>query len=166
MNYNLPWITEAVILLGLNVKNGRYNPINTRFLLRPNMNCHSCSHVKYIVMQIYIKRFNLRLKLLQKYHMLAWECLILTPAWKNNHIHYKVWDKITCSFPNVTGCIVEVWEWIINFIPHFTGHVITYPCWDKSGTMLIKGYPGNDQIIVTYCINWNSMARKICISYF
>ena len=23
---------------------------------------------------------------------------------------------------------VEVWECISNFIPHFTGHVITYPC--------------------------------------
>ena len=24
----------------------------------------------------------------------------------------------------------EVWEWIYNFIQHFTGHVITYPRWD------------------------------------
>ena len=24
---------------------------------------------------------------------------------------------------------VEVCKWISNFIPHFTGHVITYPCW-------------------------------------
>ena len=27
------------------------------------------------------------------------------------------------------GTTVEVWEWISNFIPSFTGHVITYPCW-------------------------------------
>ena len=26
---------------------------------------------------------------------------------------------------------IQVWEWISNFIPHFTGHVITYPCWDS-----------------------------------
>ena len=38
-----------------------------------------------------------------------------------------MWDKITYSFPNFNGCTVEVWEWISNFIPHFTGHVITYP---------------------------------------
>ena len=28
--------------------------------------------------------------------------------------------------------IVEVWEWISNLIPHITGHLITYPCWDYS----------------------------------
>ena len=28
------------------------------------------------------------------------------------------------------NCTVSVKEWISNFIPHFTGHVITYPCWD------------------------------------
>ena len=27
---------------------------------------------------------------------------------------------------------VEVWEWISNFITHFTEHVLTYPCWDWS----------------------------------
>ena len=31
-------------------------------------------------------------------------------------------------FPNFHGC--NGWEWISNFFPHFTGHVITYPCWD------------------------------------
>ena len=30
----------------------------------------------------------------------------------------------------VTGATVEVWEQRSNFIPHFTGHVITYSCWD------------------------------------
>ena len=34
----------------------------------------------------------------------------------SNYIHYEVWD--------------ESWEWISNFIPHFTGYVITYPFWD------------------------------------
>ena len=29
----------------------------------------------------------------------------------------------------IHGATVEVWEWISNFITHFTGHVITYPCW-------------------------------------
>ena len=33
-------------------------------------------------------------------------------------------------FINFNGATFEVWEWISNFIPHFTGHVITYPCWD------------------------------------
>ena len=31
-----------------------------------------------------------------------------------------------------TSMVVKVWKWISNFIPNFTGHVITYPCWDWS----------------------------------
>ena len=37
-----------------------------------------------------------------------------------------MWDEITYPFPNFKGGTVEVWEWISNFIPHFTMHVITY----------------------------------------
>ena len=33
------------------------------------------------------------------------------------------------------SCAVEVWEWIDNFIPHFTMDVITYPaCWLSGNT--------------------------------
>ena len=46
------------------------------------------------------------------------------------YIHYQVYDEITYTFPNSIDTAIEVWEWIINFIPHFTGHMITYPCWD------------------------------------
>ena len=52
--------------------------------------------------------------------------LLLT--WISNFIHYKMWDEITHTFPNFNGCAIDVWEWISNFIPHFTVHVITYPC--------------------------------------
>ena len=45
---------------------------------------------------------------------------------------------MTYSFP---GCTVEVWEWISNFIPHFTGHVTVFPSWDLSQSMLVKGVP-------------------------
>ena len=55
--------------------------------------------------------------------------MTLIPSWINNYIHYKVWDEITYPFPNLIGATVEVWEWISNFTPHFTGHVITYPSW-------------------------------------
>ena len=34
-------------------------------------------------------------------------------------------DEITYSFPNFNSATIEVWERIIHFIPHFTGHVIT-----------------------------------------
>ena len=38
--------------------------------------------------------------------------------------------KITYPIPNFNGATVEVKEWLRHFIPHYTGHVITYPCWD------------------------------------
>ena len=50
------------------------------------------------------------------------------PALISNYIRYKIWDEITYPFSNFHGAAVEVWECISNFIPHFTGHVITYTC--------------------------------------
>ena len=44
----------------------------------------------------------------------------------------KVWDEITCPFPNFSGCTVEVWEWISTFISHLITHVMWCPCWDQS----------------------------------
>ena len=38
----------------------------------------------------------------------------------------KLWDEMTYSFPNFNGVTVEVWEGIVNFIPHFMMYVITY----------------------------------------
>ena len=55
----------------------------------------------------------------------------LFPAWISNRMLSKVWDEITYPFPNFNGCTVEVWEWIINFMPHIIMYVITYPCWDQ-----------------------------------
>ena len=48
-------------------------------------------------------------------------------TWMSNYIYYKVWHKIIYQFPNFNGEAVEVWEWINNFIAHFTWYVITYP---------------------------------------
>ena len=39
-------------------------------------------------------------------------------------------DEITYPFSNFSGAAVEVWEWINNFILHFTQYVVIYPCWD------------------------------------
>ena len=38
--------------------------------------------------------------------------------------------EITDPFPNFYGCTIHVWGWINNFIPHITGNVMAYPCWD------------------------------------
>ena len=57
-----------------------------------------------------------------------------------------MWYEITYPFPNFNGYTVEVWEWLSNFIPHFTGYVITYPYWD---IQVKKGVPGNFHQLVT-----------------
>ena len=46
----------------------------------------------------------------------------------SNYILHEMLDEITHPFPNCTGA--SVWERIRNFTPHFTGHMITFPCWD------------------------------------
>ena len=51
--------------------------------------------------------------------------LISIPAWINDYTHHNMWDKITYPFPNFNGATVEVWEWIRNFISHFTGRMTT-----------------------------------------
>ena len=43
-------------------------------------------------------------------------------------MHYKVWDEITYPFSNVNGTTVEIWVWMNDFTPHFTGNVITTAC--------------------------------------
>ena len=51
------------------------------------------------------------------FYLLSW--LNVNPTCISNYIHHKVWDEITYPFPNIKGCTVEVWIWIINFVPHF-----------------------------------------------
>ena len=50
----------------------------------------------------------------------------LIPAWKSNYINCKVWDEIIHPFTDFNNAASEVWKLISNFIPCFTGHVITY----------------------------------------
>ena len=51
-----------------------------------------------------------------------------------------MWDEITYPFPTFDiEFRVEVLELISNFIKHFTGHLISYACWNWSKTMLAKG---------------------------
>ena len=52
-----------------------------------------------------------------------------------------MWDEVAYPLPNFNGATVEVWEWISNFIQHFTGHVITHPWWDSNWSMSINGAP-------------------------
>ena len=67
-----------------------------------------------------------------------WHGLTLIPAWISDYIHYKVWYEIIYPLSNSNGATDEVWEWISNFIPHFTGHVISlnWPVWAQILHML------------------------------
>ena len=53
---------------------------------------------------------------------------------------YKTWDVITYPFSNFG-------KGISIFIPHFIGHLIPYPGWDKSKSILMKYALGN-------CMAW------------
>ena len=55
--------------------------------------------------------------------------------WISNCTYHKVCDEITYPFTNFSSAAIEVWEWISNFIPPFTGYVITYPCWGSNQTI-------------------------------
>ena len=64
--------------------------------------------------------------------------LTLIPAWTSRLHYHKPLNEITYPFPYFNGFTVEVWEWVSNAIPHFTGHLISYLCWNKSLSMLVK----------------------------
>ena len=55
------------------------------------------------------------------------------------------------SQTNFNGATVEVWEWIRNFSPHFTWHMIIYPCWESVRVIWIhrNGWGGNNFRFVT-----------------
>ena len=58
-----------------------------------------------------------------------------------------MWEKIVYASQNVNDTVVEFWEWISNFSPKFTGHVITYSCQEekirasKMSSSLIEIFP-------------------------
>ena len=51
-------------------------------------------------------------------------------TWISNHIHSNMSDEIAYVFTYIKDAAVEVWEWISNFMSHFTWCVITYPCFN------------------------------------
>ena len=73
---------------------------------------------------------------------------IMDKAWISN-INDKVLDEITRPFPN--GCIIEVCEWISNFIPQVTRLVFIHVT--KRDPYIIEFVSGGEmiQIMVTDC---------------
>ena len=96
---------------------GVRNDINCQKTLHPMIYIRVCSDCAVLVVNL----CDSFIRIHQGQILLMWFNLI------SNHIHYRVWDPITYSFPDF-----KVWEWINNFISHVTGHVSTYPWWDQS----------------------------------
>ena len=74
---------------------------------------------------------------------------------------------IYVSNHNFNGITVEVWEWISNFIPYFMMDVITYPCWDLSKTMSVKGAPEFHNVVwskATYSKSLRGIETKKILS--
>ena len=61
-----------------------------------------------------------------------------------NNMPNKAWGGITYPFRYCNGSIIEVWEWIGDFIPHFIRDAITYPCGDESYFMPVRGPCGHN----------------------
>ena len=48
-------------------------------------------------------------------------------------------QSLGCNYSYIPKrLLIEVWGWISNFTSIWPGHMITYLCWDKSWSMLIK----------------------------
>ena len=72
-------------------------------------------------------------------------------------MQYKVWVEITYPSSNFNGATVEVLEWISNFVPRFTGPVITDSTVQKcSWPSLALIYTSPLNIIISY------RAKQIC----
>ena len=54
----------------------------------------------------------------------------------------ELWTKLLIHFQtaevSVNGLAIG---YIIHFIPHSTGQVISYPCWDKRSSILVERDP-------------------------
>ena len=52
----------------------------------------------------------------------------------NPSMDKRIWCPVKCGMELFIHCqtaTVEVWKWLSNFISHFTGYMVTYPCWDQ-----------------------------------
>ena len=80
--------------------------------------------------------------------------LTLMPAWISNPISIKVCDEITYSISNFNGSIVEVWGWINNVTPYFTG------AWSTDINVLLLT---EINVCISYCIHcflWDVITQQ------
>ena len=77
--------------------------------------------------------------------------LTLILAWTSNFIHFIVWDsgmKLLFHSSTSTVALLKFANgFISNFIPHFTGHMITYP-WELKLSNVSKRGPRSSEGMV------------------
>ena len=72
-----------------------------------------------------------------------------------------MWDEITYPLPNFSGGAVEAWDWLSNFTPHIIMDVITFPFWDESQAMVVKGnaFTCHDVLMALFASS-NNLVRR------
>ena len=71
-----------------------------------------------------------------------WHGLTLIPAWIRNNMPSKILYEITNPFQHFNSFHRSVQKWMKISISDFIMDEISYPCLDKSWTMLVKGVLG------------------------
>ena len=75
----------------------------------------------------------------------------------------QCWTRTIKNWSTVGIC-----EWISFFIPHFTGHEFTYPCWDDIWVILVNRAPetiGSVMVFSTHTIIHLRILHVINIKY-
>ena len=81
--------------------------------------------------------------------------------WISNHMPSKRWDEVTNPLPNINGGIVEVWEWLSNFILHFMMDVITNPYFMIIVVIMMIILNRSEHIIIDILLQIYSMHYEI-----
>ena len=70
--------------------------------------------------------------------------------------------KLPIHSQTSTAALLKI-IWMSYFNPHFTMDVITYPCWYRSQSMLVKGAPGGEHQhiygFIKVLLNYTSLSK-------
>ena len=101
----------------------KFGIVEKDFLLISCLHSCFCTAPKFCLL-FFLSNVLFTLKYIFQYFVLLYSinvvstfsCLI--PTWISNYMNIKVWLDIAYLFPNSIGSIVEIWQWISNFIPY------------------------------------------------
>ena len=154
--------------------NKQFNLLKERYMLLLD---HASGTSYWILIYHYPSPINIMKDITSTWETFYSHGLTLIPAWKSNHTPSNVWGEISYPFPNFNGATVEVWDWMSNFIPQLTAHIIAY--WsvlrlkvthvNKKGTWwpITKTYPVTHQTVcwgLSHYRSWLTWHCSHCIS--